>query len=67
VATEHEFERWYVLKSADAMALTSWTTEQIVDAYNRGALKDRTVIYNIHSNRRQGMTVKELVDLQTKK
>ncbi len=35
---------------------------EVVDAYERGTLTDRIVVYNTHGNRREGMTVKDLVD-----
>lgn len=55
------FDRWYVLASADAMAGRSYSTDEIVEAYGRGALHDRTVVYNRFSSRRDGLTVAELV------
>jgi hypothetical protein len=62
VANEDDFDRWYVLKSADAMAGRSFTTAEIVSLHEQGALSDRTVVYHKHASRRDGMTVKELVD-----
>lgn len=62
VPTEEEFDRWFVLGSADAVASRSFSTEEIVAAHGRGALKDRTVVYHRFGSRRDSLTVKELVE-----
>lgn len=43
------------------MASRSYSTEEIVDAYNRGVLRDRTVVYHRFASRREAITVKDLV------
>ena len=61
VATEQSFDRWYILKSADAMASRSYSTQEIVEAYESGDLSERIVIYHRYESRREAMTVKDLV------
>ncbi len=43
------------------MANRSFSTEEVMTAYERGVLKDRTVIYHRYQSRREAITVKELV------
>ena len=61
MATEQSFDKWYMLKSADAMASRSYSTDEILEAYNNGDLSDRIVIYNRFESRREAITVKDLV------
>jgi hypothetical protein len=55
------------LQSADALAFRSYTTDEIVQAWEQGVLKDRTVIYDRYGSRRDAITVKDLVDRTRKK
>lgn len=55
------FERWYILRSADAMASHSYTTEDIVTLKARGALSERAVVYPMLGGRREAITVAELI------
>lgn len=61
MATEQSFDKWFVLKSADAMASRTYTTAELVNAYNSGDLAERTVIYNRYGSRREAMMLKDLV------
>lgn len=53
--------RWFVFQSADAVASRSFSTAEIVELHDRGALRDQTVIHHRFESRRQGITVGELV------
>jgi hypothetical protein len=67
VTKPQSFDRWYVLQSADAMAFRSYTTDEIVQAWEQGVFKDRTVIYDRYGSRRDAITVKDLIDRTRKK
>lgn len=67
VSHDDSHARWYVFQSADATASRTYSTEEILELFVRGALSEKTVIHHKFDNRRQAITVRDLVQRTKKK